>query len=233
MDDPNHNLQHVIETTGLDILSFLGPKDLVRLASINLHFHQKAVHQFVFAVCTRSLQSSSIKLGVGTNYLAEFKIGRSFKNKTELWDFIFSRITPTDAILDICRTVYGMPNLVMEEALQLLRTEAEEQSNINKRGERNSLITASCNTQERNPSLALRTAQYFLDRDACKKGKGKEKYHIVLDWLKYLMRLRDIAIEYWEWDMLHNNRRQFGKGLVFMSRESGEEYIEFRLNRLY
>ena len=58
--------------------------------------------------------------------------------------------------------------------------------------------------------------------------RGKERYDFVWDWIDYLICLKGVSIEYWEWDINKRKYREFGKGLVFVSEEMGEE-VELRL----
>ncbi|KAL7479560.1 hypothetical protein ACHAW6_005286 [Cyclotella cf. meneghiniana] len=230
MDRSPINLHTIIETVGVNILCFITPKQLFLLSTVN-HHYQKSLHQYIFTTCHQQLHPA-VKLGVGTNYLVEFQRGRSFEHKTELWDCMFARLNLTEGMLDAVRRKCGRTDLNMKEALHLLRKLAEEQSTVKVEGARgNTLVNASCNMRVMNEDLSLGLARYILDRDACRKGKGKENYSFVEDWLNFLLRLRSVSVKYWEWDMFHNHKREFGKGLVLMM--EGVDEIEIRLTRHY
>lgn len=215
-------LQNVIHTVGADLLSFLHPKELFLLSIVDHKHYEALIHQYILPVCSQHLQTT-IKLGTGTNYLIELDIGRSFSEKSELWDHIIARVKPQ---------LYSNDKSDENASIKQIREMSVSQSNIRSRGGNgNPIIIASCNIEQRNREVARGLANYMMDRDACRHGLGKEHYNFVRDWLNYLIHLRDITIQYWEWDLMCNGKREFGKGLIFSSNSS--DVVEARLTRFY
>jgi hypothetical protein len=218
-------LQNVIDAVGINLISFLHPKQLFRLSIVSRHYYHDLIRPYILSICQLHLQST-MKLGTGSNYLIEFKRGRSFHNKTELWDHILTKVTPNLMSFYNDRSSF-------DDALSQLQTMPQSQSNdvklVGAHGI--TILTASCNTQQRNNIIAHGLACYIMNRHACKNNsKGKQYYNFVWDWLNYCIHLRDITFHYWEWDLLYNCKREFGKGLVF---SLGVEEVEIRLSRFY
>ena len=217
------SLQCVIETVGVNLLSFIDPRQMFLLSIVNHHYHEELIHQYILSTCANHIMHLDIKLGSGSNYLIEFVEGASFNRKTELWDHIFAKITSTSMQL------HNKDKARIHE----LRSTAESQSNIKLSSSSGDVIlTASCDIQSRSKQIAKGLARYLINRDACKNGSGKEYYSFIQDWLNYLIHLRGIAIHFWEWDLLYVGRRQFGKGLVFSSIDV-RDVVEIRLTRFY
>jgi hypothetical protein len=193
-------LYQVVSQVGADVLSFLHPKELFLLSIIDRNHHEVLIHQYILSACSQHLQST-IKLGTGSNYLIEFGIGRSFSEKSELWDHIINRVKPQLSCNDKSDT-----NVTIK---QIREMSVSESNNIRLRGGNGDpIIIASCNIGHRNREVARGLAMYMMDRDACKRRSGQEHYNFVQDWLNYLIHLRDITIQYWEWDLMCNGKRE-------------------------
>lgn len=213
----------VIETVGVNLLSFLDPKQLFILSSVSHYYHEELIHRYILGVCVHQLQKT-IKLGVGSNYLVEFTEGQSFSSTTQLWDHIFVKITPT-LMQEYCIDGDEQTSIIS------LRATAEREPNIKLTcTDGHAILTASCNIQQRHRDVAQGLVRYIIDRDACKNDKRNEYYSFVNDWLHYLICVREISIQFWEWDILCKGRREFGKGVVFMY---NAEVVEIRLRRFY
>lgn len=118
------------------------------------------------------------------------------------------------------------------EALQSLETTESQSRRVKLAGSNGEIIlTASCSIQEQNRETAKGLVRYIMERNAIRKGEGKEHLGLVRDWMSCLIHVRGITIRYWEWDLLCNGAREFGKGLVFLSSISNA--VEVRLTRFY
>ena len=218
------SLTTVIETVGTSLLSFLEPRELFLLSTSSRCYHQKVVHQFVFATCSKHL-STPIGISDDKNYVLEFDTGRSFYDKIEPWEVILSQVIVSAGLLDIFRRAYDTEKFTTCEALYLEKDRPETKDE----GTRNeTLVTVLCNLHDDNANVAHGIARYIMNRDAIRNGRGRERYGFVWDWVDYLIRLKGVSIEYWEWDINKRKYREFGKGLVFVSEEVGEE-VELKL----
>lgn len=216
----------IIETVGANVLSFLDPKQLFLVSTVNRRFYHQFIHQnIILAVCAQHLQST-IKLGSGSNYLVEFTVGCSFNNITQLWDHLFAKVRP-----DV-RKLYHDKSTAGEELQSMSEITEIQSRRVKLTGSNGEIIlTASCNIQEQNRETAKGLVRYIMERNAIRKEKIKEHYELVQDWVSYLIHLRGITIRYWEWDLLCNGTREFGKGLVFLVSISNA--VEVRLTRFY
>ena len=217
-------LKTVIETVGTSILCFLEPREIFLLSTANKSFHQQTVHQYVFATCSKQL-STPISICDDKNYELEFDIGRSFYKKIEPWEIVLSQVSVGTGLLDMFHRAYKTKKFTKCEALYL----EKDRPKTKEKGSRNeSLVTVLCNLHNDNANVVHGIAQYILNREVIRNGRGKERYDFVWDWIDYLICLKGVSIEYWEWDINKRKYREFGKGLVFVSEEMGEE-VELRL----
>src|SRR5210317_1368384 len=88
----------LLETTatvvGIDhhIYSYLHPTDLLSLRTTCHQLHQHVQTNLLIKICIQHHLIAPIKLGVNTNYLVEWKVGRSYHSKGEFVNDVLDRL---------------------------------------------------------------------------------------------------------------------------------------------
>ena len=186
-DSNEPSLQCIIETVGTSLLAYLEPKNIFLLSTVNKQYHEKTVHQWIFVTCSKHL-NDAIKIGDRKNYEISFSRGRSFYQKIDPWECIFSQVTSSVGLLDIFRRAYDQEKFTICEALYLQKDRPPKKEDDERRSE--TLITVLCNLHDQNSAVAQGLARYIMNRDAIQNGYGNEKYDFVWDWLDYLIKLK-------------------------------------------
>lgn len=246
-------LEEILVNVGLQIYCYLHPKDLLSFSLCNREYlWNDIIRDKLFKIC--SMHHLPLNLGVGTNYLAEFKEGCSFLDKAHLLDFVLDMTERADLLL--VDTV-SMDESRMGAREALLGDDNSDNStlkfysnssNNNNSMERNITITVDCHYQSTtNKDSAISWTKYILDRDACKRSiKDKKTQRLIWAWLNMMFaqsnnsNISTVSFGLWRWTCKHqklNGQGIAGVGVLFMKTDSNEntndEYLELRLTRQY
>jgi hypothetical protein len=181
------SLGSIIETVDTSLLAYLDPKSLFLLSTVSKQYYEKTVHQYIFATCSKQL-NAAVMIGDSKNYEISFYKGRSFYQKIDPWECIFSQVTTSVGLLDIFRRAYGLEKFPICEALYLEKGRLPKKENDERRSE--TLVTVLCNLYNQHSTVAHGLARYIMNRDVIRDGYGKEYYDYVWDWLDFLIRLK-------------------------------------------
>jgi len=242
--------QDVLETVGMQVYYHLHPEDLFRLGLCGRHFWDE-----ISRGSTRILaQHLPLRLGVGTNYLVEFREGRSFSCKGDVAEHVLDKAEAAGLLMFGTASAeesrrLGTRSLAVGPArTNTSKFYSRSESILNPNNRQTTTVECSY-ISSTGSAVAASWASYILNRDACKRTtEDRETYRFVKAWLDFLSSQRSTTLRKWSWSCKHqalNGRGIAGAGVIIRRATSEEatsseeeniaavHTLEVRLTRIY
>eukprot|EP00986_Skeletonema_menzelii_P021429 scaffold34509_cov148-Skeletonema_menzelii.AAC.3 len=222
----------LLETVGIEVVAcYLHPSDLF---SIGLTSHQlhDTIHQtnILIQLC---IQYLPIRLGVGTNYLAELIESHpknSYRSKRELVAHVLDKLHSSQLLLVETNSVHDSEQrakklFIDEDKSSVLCYAAADDHLRRTTTTTTTTTTVECHFQPNATNVsAIAWMDYILNRDACKRyGNDGASNKFIRDWLMLILSSsstvnrteinssNNSSIQIWRWGCKHSNLS--GKGI--------------------